>query len=201
MTIGDIITLVGVQMDNDIDTSHKVRWINEMEQQIYRDMIKGVDGETMNLVADQATYSLTGYLFSQIARVMVNDSQYEKLSLDYHTEPSYYNDDGDLVLYPTPITSVTDGLVVFYKVLPTLKTTGGIATETPDLVDEYGYDWLSLYENYLYYKICLWKREFGEANNYIVVYNEKLAALYTFLGENKPLIVPAERRGAWRGNI
>jgi hypothetical protein len=201
MYIADIVTAVDSQMDNVIDDTPKIKWINELEQMIYSRVIRKTASSEANLVAAQANYALGTIKFSEILHVIVNGAKYERLDLEYHDDKSYYLNGTDIILDPTPSTSVTDGLEIIYLDLPDLKTEGNMATETPSILEEYNYQYVALYEMYMFTEICIWKREFGEANNYGQLFNIKLAEFAAEYELQAPQVVAAERQNVWRCGV
>jgi hypothetical protein len=184
LKVGDLITLVDSEYSNTYTDTNKVSWINKLEQKIYAEHIKLQKEVSIDLVEDQAAYDLTGYDFEDILKVTVNGTQYELSSASMHEADTYYQsgNDAKITLDPVPDAAATAGLVIVHRYKPTLKTVAGKATEDLELADQY----VDIYSYGLYAKISALRKEFGEYNNWMMLFNSELEDLLIKMGNTAP---------------
>ena len=194
MKVGALITSVDSKMPNSYSDQDKVDWINDLEKTIFNDSIEKQTTSSIDLVKDQQAYAMpTGYAFEDLIKVTVNGTEYEKRSMANHTANTFFNSDGDIALDPTPTEDSTGGIVTVYRWKPTAKTVAGKTTEDLELPDRF----TNLYRYYLYAMIAMHNKEFGESNNWTVMYNTELGALLKWWQEVCPKDnVESNKKGA-----
>ena len=151
-TVTDIITSVKRQFGDEsgvqINDSDIIRWVNDGQREI-------VDTNTTinqklaktNVVANQDTYPLSSdpnlTNISRITSVRLNDTLLRAITVqqaenylvgDGNTgDPvAWYEEEGNLILYPKPTTGYTLGLTFRFTALPTKVTTNADALTIPD---------------------------------------------------------------------
>lgn len=195
MKVGDLITSVDSKYSNTYVDQDKVDWINKLEQKLYSDFILLQKEDKMDLVADQAEYTLTGYSFDDILKVEVNGTEYNLSSPSYYTVNTYYRQGKDekVTLNPAPNADATDGLAIVYRWKPSLKTVLGKATEELELADQYA----DLYRYHIYAEICALRKEFAEYNNWMILFNTELQDLLIKMGNTAPPDARAKNAKRW----
>ena len=184
MKVGTLIALVDSEYSNTYTDTDKVNWINKIEQKLYAEFIKLQKEVSIDLVEDQADYALTGYDFEDILKVTVNGTEYDLSSAMMHEANTYYQsgNDAEIILDPVPDAAVVDGLIIVHRYKPTLKTVAGKATEDLELSDQY----VDIYSYGIYAKISALRKEFGEYNNWMMLFNREVEDLLIKMGNTAP---------------
>lgn len=187
MKVIDMIRLIDEIIDNMISNNTKVIYINELEQQFYQDVVKELELVNVDLVNEQAEYPLYNhYLYEDILKVTVYDNQYSKTTAMNKTANEYYKTPGGLSLIPVPYIDQVDGMEVIYRKKPVEKSVDDINTDTCTILDDFGLRWTPLYENFLKWKISVDLKEFAEANNWAILFEEEKAKFFEWYESTQP---------------
>ena len=178
-------------------------WINELEQELYSSFIEDMEMLEIDSVKDQSSYTLEDpYRFPDILRVVVGNIPYEKVLPFNLTQATFCKkSENSFTIEPAPIEARANHIVVFCNKRPSMKTVIDANTEKLDILEEYPYKYIELYENYLLQKICTRKREYMEANNYGLLYNESVREFMKFYFDRMPRTIPRRRRYKWREDV
>lgn len=201
MTIQAFITMIDNAVSNLSTTAQKVAWINELEQGIYKTIVKEHRESKQNLVASQAAYTITGFRFEDVLKLTVNGVEYQKMTLERNVDGSYYKTATGLSLNPAPTVASAEGLAITYRYAPAVKTEAGVATETLSLLADYGDQWLSVYEYFIYTKLFILRDEPGKVNNYARLYEAAFDGFSAWYLQNMPRVVAFERTFSWGRRI
>jgi hypothetical protein len=90
------------------------------------------------------------------------------------------------------ITIKAPKIKVTYDSKPTAKTVAGIATETLLLPDR----WVDVYRYYNIAQMSLYDKDFKIYNNYMALYNQKLADFERWYGNRRPTMLEEESVGS-----
>ena len=188
MKVKDIIDMADGWVSNLLTTSEKVDVINQVEQGFYTDGYDRQISDSIDTVSEQDAYSLTGkaYRVDDIIKLTVNGNRYEKMTLKVNLLYTFYQVDNTLVLNPKPSNSETGGITVIYRHYPVEKTAITITTDDLDIVSEFGERFVDLYLYALLNKYSIKNQEFDLANNYAILYNDKVSELHGYVMRNKP---------------
>jgi len=196
MLASEIMIRANNWIDNDISTEESLEVINNIEEDFYSfKFLKQVE-DTLDLVAEQDTYSLSTekYDFDDIQKLTIDGIDYQKVNAKENFNYSYYNQGSNLTIKPEPMISTVGGIKIIYLYRPTLKTPTNYNSESLELVNDYGNRWIDLYLYALLQKYCVYNRDFDLANNYAMYYNSKEAELYKYIADNKPMMVSILRK-------
>lgn len=196
MYVAALISSIDAKLPNSNTDQDKVDWINDLEQKVFCEVLNKQVEVLDDLVAEQAGYTLaTGKIFEDILKVVVDGAEYYLSSPKEHTAYTYYDcNDGKITLDPVPDEAVTDGLVIVYRYKPTLKTVANKATDVLSLPDNY----INLYRFYVYSMISAMRKEFGEYNNWSMLYNQEMSNFMLWANKNTPLDGAADNLKRWR---
>jgi hypothetical protein len=151
-TVSDVISSVkrqfGDESNTQINDADVIRWINDGQREIV-DRNTTINAKTAktDIVGNQDTYplsadpNLTG--ISRVTSVRFNNNLLRPISIqeaenfaigDNNTgDPTaWYEEEGNLILYPKPVNSYAGGLTFRFTYLPTVVTTTGAALTIPD---------------------------------------------------------------------
>lgn len=201
MIVSTFLSRIDNKLDNVIPEEEKISWINELEQQIYSDLVEEYTVEKDDLVAAQTTYSLGDYPVSDLVKVEVNGTEYKPTYPTYTPDNTYYHQNGDIILANAPSTDAPDGLTLYFRSRPELKTVEDKDTQKLQLLEDYPYHFVSLYENYLLQKICTRKLDYAMANNYAMLFNETYRDFVIHHYATSPRVVARKRRATWREGV
>lgn len=192
--VAELINEINEQVSNVYSDATKVSWINEVEQELYSDVIEDYT-EHVFTVADAEADSpialsyLDGgntvtFLFEDIRKIEVKHGtgkyeEYSPTSLAYVPESSYYKINEKLG-YSDP--KDNDSVKVIFRRLPATKLVANIASDFLSLPDRF----LKLYKYYAFAQILLLKKEYTESNNWIQLYNAGIEDFRLWYFENKP---------------
>jgi len=196
MLVSKIITRASNWINHNLPLEESLEVINNIEEDFYSfKFLKQVE-DTLDLVAEQDTYSLSAeeYDFDDIQKLTIDNINYEKVNAKENFNYSYYSQGSNLVIMPGPIVSTTAGIEIVYLYRPTIKTSINYETEDLELVDDYGNRWIDIYLYALLQKYCLFNRDFDLANNYAMYYNSKESELFEYIANNKPMMVSTLRK-------
>jgi len=177
MKASEMISRVDSQQPNSIAPEHKINWLNDLTNAIYTDLIKEYGHTIINTVANQSEYAMADFIFEDIERLRVGTQEYKKMDIFQHSSGSFYKSNDKLALDPIP--SLSNQVIdIIYRKLPT--------EITQDSIDDYELPlpqrFQKLYEYYLKYNMLLQQREYGEANNYMTLYNSEYDRLAIWYG-------------------
>lgn len=198
MTIQSFIALLDGNIDNIATTATKVKWINEVERYVYRNVVYDLGRLTIDTVVGQTAYELTGFLFEDIERVKVNGVEYTKMSLLNHSANTFYKANGEFTIDPAPLVAIEDAIEIVYRKVPTAKTTAGVATEKLSLVEDFGEEFENIYEYYCASQVYILRNEMDMANNFSRLYEAALSAFSIWYMKTIPNVVAVERTRNWR---
>lgn len=198
MKVSEIMTIVNGNMDHSLGDKFLLNKINELETSIYINYLKELDEDAIDLVADQANYTMTGYKFEDILSVNVNSVEYYKRSILYTEGKVYYKKNGQIYIYPTPTAASTGGLVIVYYAKPATKLIANIATDELSLCSDFGERLSSIYEYYLYREISIFQEEITRANNWKAEYDTVFGEFMQMYINAQPHVVGDYRKKYWR---
>lgn len=183
---------------NIVDDGDKINWINELEDHMYSNIIEEQKSTYIDTVKDQESYDLPGIKLNDILKVIVGNIEYKKMTLSENEPNSYFQDGMKLGLSPVPTNDVIQGIKLIHRNKPTLKTRDTSATDELSIVKDYGIRFKNLYKYYVLWSISIENKEFGEANNYSVLYNEALGEFTGWYYKNLPNTTAIKRKRSWR---
>jgi hypothetical protein len=198
MIISDLITYVDDVYSNTLSDSSKIIFINKMEQKVYSEIIKEKTKIYLDVETDVESYPVDeGKIFEDILVLKVNNVEYTLGDVDLNAEKQYFKKNGEIALNPIPTQDSTDGIVIFYRKLPELKTLANIDTDTTSIIDDFGFRWIDLYRFFLSWEINISLKEFIEANNWAALYNEKESELFNWYKDKQVKTVSDYRKTEW----
>lgn len=192
--VSELISEIDEQVSNVYSPATKVSWINEVEQELYSDVIEDytehvftvTNADTDSPIAlsyADGTATIT-FLFEDIQKVEVKHGngkyeEYSPTSLLYIPIYSYYKT-GEKLGYSDPKDG--DSVKVKFRRIPATKLLANIANDYLNIPDRF----LKLYKYYIFNQILLLKKEYVEANNWITLYNAELEDFTKWYLEHKP---------------
>ena len=198
MIISDLITYVDDVYSNTLSDSSKIIFINKMEQKVYSEIIKEKTEIPLDVETGVESYPVDeGKIFEDILVLKVNNVEYTLGDVDLNAEKQYFKKNGEIALNPIPTQDSTDGIVIFYRKLPELKTLANIDTDTTSIIDDFGFRWIDLYRFFLSWEINISLKEFIEANNWAALYNEKESELFNWYKDKQVKTVSDYRKTEW----
>jgi hypothetical protein len=169
-----------------------------MEQKVYSEIIKEKTKIYLDVETDVESYPVDeGKIFEDILVLKVNNVEYTLGDVDLNAEKQYFKKNGEIALNPIPTQDSTDGIVIFYRKLPELKTLANIDTDTTSIIDDFGFRWIDLYRFFLSWEINISLKEFIEANNWAALYNEKESELFNWYKDKQVKTVSDYRKTEW----
>jgi hypothetical protein len=185
ITVAELIRLIDEQISNNYSPAIKVSWINELEQELYSDLIEDYAAElkTVTTASTDVPIELT-YLFEDIRKVEVKHGtgkydEYSPTSLAYIPDYSFYNDDGKLN-YSDPKNG--DTVRIISRRLPTMKIVDDISDDFLCLPDRF----IKIYKYYIFSQILQLKKEYEESSNWMNLYNSEIEDFRNWYYEHKP---------------
>ena len=198
MIISDLITYVDDVYSNTLSDSSKIIFINKMEQKVYSEIIKEKTEIPLDVETGVESYPVDeGKIFEDILVLKVNNVEYTLGDVDLNAEKQYFKKNGEIALNPIPTQDSTDGIVIFYRKLPELKTLANIDNDTTSIIDDFGFRWIDLYRFFLSWEINISLKEFIEANNWAALYNEKESELFNWYKDKQVKTVSDYRKTEW----
>jgi len=187
MKVIDMINMINEIIDNMISNDSKVVYINELEQLFYQDVVLELDEIITDLAAEQSEYLIPDpYRFEDIVKVTVSDDVYLKTTALDKDINEYYKTSGGFSITPTPENAEVDKLEIVYRKKPVLKTTDNIQTDDCQIMKDFGERWGTLYQYFLKWKISIDLKEFAEANNWAVLFEEEKGKFYKWYQSAQP---------------
>lgn len=194
-TVSELISEIGEQCSNSNSPEVKVSWINEVEQELYSDVIEDyyVETKTITTAASEVPIALTylvdtkehAFLFEDIRKVEVKHGttgkyeEYSVCSLAYVPEYSYFKEN-DKLNYSDPKNG--DSIKIVLRRMPAIKLVANISTDKLSLPDRF----LQIYKYYIFAQILQIKKEYDESNNWLALYNAELEDFSAWYLEHKP---------------
>jgi hypothetical protein len=192
--VAELIAEIDEQVSNPYSPSTKVSWINEVEQELYGEVIDDYTDHIFDIatVAANTPIALSyvdgtatiAFVFEDIRKVYVKHgssgyNEYSPSSLAYVSEYSYYKT-GEKLGYFDPKDG--DKVRVVFRRTPSMKLVANISTDYLNIPNRY----LKLYKYYAFAQILLLKKEYVEANNWISLYNAEIEDFRVWYLEHKP---------------
>lgn len=172
MNYNEMITYVDQAITNSVEESYKLNWLNEIDRNVFRDICTEFKSVVISLSEGVANYTLNGFKFEDIQKVVVDGVEFNKMSALDYTEGSYYKDDFKISIFPVP-TASSNELKIFYLYKPIDKNNLTQYSEL-ELSALYGSEFSVVYEHYLRYKILFHQREYVESNQMAAMFNDAL---------------------------
>lgn len=188
-----LIAEIDEQLNNAYGTAIKVSWINEVEQQLYSEVIDDYTEHEFTVANTDTDFPIPlsyldgtktiTFLFEDIRKVEVKHGtrpyeEYSPTSLAYVPEDSYYKTDENLG-YSDPKNG--DKVKVIFRRIPEMKAVANVADDFLNLPNRY----LKIYKYYAFAQILLLKKEYVEANNWILLYNAEIEDFRLWYYNNK----------------
>lgn len=150
-----------------------VNWINEAEQAIWANEITDLDSKVMTVVEQpfELPYKIRFENIVKMFRVDDNENrlfEYSLSSLDYLYHNSFYKKNGMVSLNPIPDDEIK--IEIIYRRLPPFKKGSLEEIELPN-------SFIDLYVSYVMYNIHMIQQEIDLSNNYLIQYNQRVAAV------------------------
>lgn len=192
--VSELIAEIDEQVSNAYSDSTKVSWINEVEQELYSELIDdftehvftitNVDTEIPIALSYSDGASTVKFVFEDIRKVEVKHGtgkyeEYSPSSMLYIPSSSYYKAEEKLG-YSDPKNG--DSVRVKFRRIPAVKMVSNIDNDYLNLPDRF----LKIYKYYVFSQILLLKKEYVEANNWINLYNTELEDFRLWYLEHKP---------------
>lgn len=183
MKASDMLTKVDGLHYNEVPTANKVTWLSDVEESVYTHIIEEPYSSTINTVANQQEYALTGFIVEDILQLKVNGTEYELW--DAMLDPkanTYYKLNGKLALYPVPTESTVGGITILRRWTPDTITEATAASRDLMLPDAF----LDAYEFYLRSRIALEQKDAALADAFASLYTEMIGELRSYYARHRP---------------
>lgn len=199
MKIIDIITLVDETYPNTVGDGVKVGYINDLERDIFNKYLREIEEQKMDLTSGTDVYDLpNGYLFENIEKINIDGRNFVKSFIFDNTYFEFYKvDQHSFGINPTPTKDLDDGIKIFLKKQPELKTKELMSSQEPSLIKMFGNQWKRLYEFYIKHEIAIDLKENSDANNFAIKYNQAENDFVQFYYSNLPNTTANRRKKAW----
>ena len=171
MTVTELITGIKDRLTDASTFSDQtfIDWVNELEADIYTRIIKKYDYSTIDSVADQGEYNYPASVsIDDIERLIYKGMVYYKVDIrtdskDIHN-PSFWDDDGEINMFPVPKHD-DEEIKVVYLTKPTSKT---LVTDELLLPNQF----INAYRYYIYAQILLLRDEDSRVEKWMMQFNE-----------------------------
>lgn len=193
MKASEMIAKVDRKHDNSIEPIDKLDVINTIEMNVYTQIVLEPYTVVMDLVKDQALYTLDGFSFEDIEQLMVNDNPYTLGSIFIKEERTYYKQDGKLCLKPIPTAAKVAGLSIIRRWKPDPITEADY--EARDLRLPTAFE--DAYEYALRSKIAFEQKDAAEANAYSALYNAVIDEFKLWYLKQQPNVAVFRANQRW----
>jgi hypothetical protein len=193
--VADLIAEIDEQVSNPYSTPTKVSWINEVEQELYKELIDDYTEHIFTVIdADTDTPIVLSYIdggetisfiFEDIRKVYIKQgsgiyNEYSPASLAYYVSDYSYYKTNEKLGYSDPKNG--DKVKVVFRRSPAMKQAANINTDYLNLPNRF----IKIYKYYAFAQILLLKKEYVEANNWINLYNTEIEDFRNWYLEYKP---------------
>jgi hypothetical protein len=185
MKVDVLITAIDSEYDNSYTDANKLDWINAVELRYKLEVDQDLDTFEISRQANVAGYDLpAGVQFEDIKIVYIDGRPADYIDLTSDKKEGYYKGtDGKFTIYPIPtVSDITPGINGTNIIRPAAKVIGNKATDDLLIPDEF----IDTYKYYANWKMSLLNKNFGEANNWAVLYNKEFGALSRWKHRTKP---------------
>lgn len=182
MKVKDYLETFHLENENPFDNKVLLKYINAVEQNL--DIVKDYRTQTYDMVKDRSQYELPeGVSFDDVYCLRVNGRLYKKVDVrEYQKFYTFWFEGGKLNIYPACSKNKEGGIKLVYKYRPIIKHIENIETDDLYLPDR----WIEIYDYYLLSKLAYNRKEFGEAQNHIAMYNAAVANYAEWWENNRP---------------
>lgn len=196
MKVVDFITEIDINMNNNVNDTKKVSWFKELETNLYKEIVKEFRVDLIDVAALQETYSLEGkpYKFEDIEQLKINQTEYKLSDVFNNSSRTFFKKNGLLALNPIPVMNIQNGIEIIYRYYPAEKTVDTMNTDTLTLLDDFGDEYKDVYTYYFYRKIAVEQKQFVDANNYGLLYNDALGTFAKWYNS----VIPRSTMSRWR---
>lgn len=193
MKASEMIAKVDRKHDNNIDLEDKLEWLDAVESSIYEQIVTELYKETIDLVKDQAAYTLDTFNFEDIEQLKVNNTEYSLGSALIQQDKTYFKMDGSLNLYPVPNQDAVAGLVIMRRWKPDPLTED--TYETQDLMLPKAF--IDAYEFYLRSRIAFEQKDAALSNAFGAQYNSIIEEYAQWYIQKQPNIAAYKTNQRW----
>lgn len=147
MTLQEILNKVMQKYPHSYSDGDIIGMVNQVQEELFRTIYKPHTATQYDLIADNPFYVLD-YSPKRIIELLVNGREYKLVNIRNDNTPCefYYEDENNAIgIYPTPIQSVSSGLVIFHYMEPKTLTVSDLNVEP---------DFESAWHMLLVYRVC-----------------------------------------------
>ena len=136
MNLTEILAEIDEKYPNALSNDSKVRKINNIQNKLFRTVVKRTITTGINLIKDLSIYSID-FSPTKIREVLVDGLKYEYRQLESVAGSRfYYILDGDLGIYPTPTADLENGILIYHYQEPAQLSASDLIV-IPDLDEDF----------------------------------------------------------------